>query len=245
MKHDLNAWNDELKSGSAEAILARAFEVFGDRISIAASFSLEDVALIDLAVALSPKVRVFTLDTGRLPQETYDVLDRVRSRYQLEVEAYFPATRAVEELVTLKGPSSFFESPEDRKGCCHIRKVEPLSRALSSSAAWATGLRREQAVTRHDLLPFELDESNGGLVKVSPLCSWSEADVWAYVRANNVPYNKLYDAGYRSIGCAPCTRAVAEGDDVRAGRWWWESPDAKECGLHAIRPQRRGGGHGR
>lgn len=233
MKHDLNAWNEELAKGTAEAILARAFEAFGDTLAIASSFSVEDVALIDMAVTLSPKVRVFTLDTGRLPQETYDVLDRVRFRYKVDVEAYFPATRAVEELVTLKGPSSFFDSPDNRKECCRIRKVEPLGRALASSQAWATGLRREQSVTRQDLLPFEIDENNGGLVKVSPLCSWSEADVWAYVKDRNVPYHKLHDAGYRSIGCAPCTRAVAEDEDVRAGRWWWESPDAKECGLHA------------
>ncbi len=229
----LAAWNEELQGAPAQTILRRALTAYGDGLVIAASFSVEDTALIDMAVALEPRVRVFTLDTGRLPEETYEVIERVRARYGVDVVSYSPRTRDVEQLVTLRGPSSFYESVERRKECCHIRKVEPLSRALAGRSAWATGLRREQSITRQGLEPFELDDANGGLVKVSPLAALSEQEVWDYVRARDVPYNKLHDRGYRSIGCAPCTRAVGPDGDVRAGRWWWESADSKECGLHA------------
>ena len=232
LSFDTGPLNRELDGASPQAILRRAFELFGDGLVIASSFSVEDTALIDMAVALEPKVKVFTLDTGRLPEETYQVIDRVRARYRIEVVSYFPDTSAVERLVTLKGPSSFYDSVDDRKECCRVRKVEPLRRALAGRRAWATGLRREQSVTRKELAPFELDDANGGLVKVSPLAAWSEREVWAYVKERNVPYNKLHDQGYPSIGCAPCTRAVSLGEDFRSGRWWWESEAARECGLH-------------
>lgn len=232
MSEDLEALNAAVVGASPSAILARAFETFGDDLVFASSLSVEDTALLDMALALRPTVRVFTLDTGRLPEETYEVLERLRHRYKIDIEVFFPDTRATEELVTLKGPLSFYDSVDDRKACCRVRKVEPLRRALAGARAWATGLRREQSVTRQALLPFERDESNGGLVKVSPLAAWSAEEVWAYVKERNVPYNKLHDRGYPSIGCAPCTRAVGAGEDARAGRWWWESPDSKECGLH-------------
>lgn len=240
LSFDIGALNHELERASPQDILRRALALFGDGLVIASSFSVEDTALIDMAVALEPRVKVFTLDTGRLPEETYHVIDRVRARYRVEVVSYFPDTSAVERLVTLKGPSSFYDSVDNRKECCRIRKVEPLRRALAGKRAWATGLRREQSVTRKDLKPFELDEASGGLVKVSPLAAWSHDELWAYVKERNVPYNKLHDQGYPSIGCAPCTRAVGPDDDVRAGRWWWESPDSKECGLHAKESERHG-----
>lgn len=238
LRFDIEDLNHQLAGASPQDILRHALALFGDGLVIASSFSVEDTALIDMAVALEPKVKVFTLDTGRLPEETHHVIERVRARYGVEVVSYFPDTQAVERLVTLKGPSSFYASIEDRKECCRIRKVEPLRRALAGKRAWATGLRREQSVTRKDLLPFAVDEANGGIVKVSPLASWSADEVWAYVKERNVPYNKLHDEGYPSIGCAPCTRAVSPGDDVRAGRWWWESPDSKECGLHPTTGRR-------
>lgn len=229
---DVRALNERLAGGSAQEILKAALELYGPRLAIASSFSVEDVALIDLALKLEPAVRIFTLDTGRLHQETYDLLDRVREKYGVKVEVYFPEAKPVEDLVRLKGPNSFYASVSDRKECCRLRKVEPLRRALAGAPAWATGLRREQSVTRQDLSPFELDEGNGGLVKVSPLYAWSQADVWAYVKENYVPTHKLHERGFPSIGCAPCTRAIEPGEDERAGRWWWEDASLKECGLH-------------
>jgi phosphoadenosine phosphosulfate reductase len=232
---DVDALNTRFAHASAQQIVAFALEHYGARLVLASSFSVEDCALIDLAARIDADVRVITLDTGRLHQETYETLERVRRRYDVDVEVYFPRTDSVETLVRLKGPSSFYGSVEDRKECCFLRKVEPLRRALATSDAWATGLRREQSVTRTQLSPFELDDNNGPgrpLVKINPLHAWSHDDVWTYVEQNRVPYNPLHDRGFPSIGCAPCTRAVEPGEDQRAGRWWWESPEYKECGLH-------------
>lgn len=219
-------------TASAEEALSWAYHRFGDRVSFACSFGAEDVALLDLISKHAPGLRVFVLDTGRLHEETYNVMEACRERYGIEFEVCFPQTSAVEELLRAKGPHSFFESIENRKECCGIRKVEPLFRALANQDAWITGLRRAQSVTRTDLPIVETDESHGGIFKINPLAAWSEEDVWAYIRANRVPYNALHDRGFPSIGCAPCTRAIAPGEDVRAGRWWWESPEHKECGLH-------------
>ena len=215
----------------AEEVLDAALGAFHPRLAFACSLGLEDVALLDLIWRREPRPRIFFLDTGRLNQETYDTLAAVRARYGLPVEVYCPRAEAVQALVTAKGPNSFRDSLENRQECCRIRKVEPLGRALAGAAAWITGLRREQSSTRGGLAPFQWDEGNG-LVKVSPLADWSLDQVWAYVRAWDIPHNPLHDLGYPSIGCAPCTRAVAPGGDPRSGRWWWEEPEHKECGLH-------------
>jgi len=224
--------NLRFESAPAPDIVAWALDQFGSRVALASSFGAEDMVLIDMLARINRHARVFFLDTGRLHQETYDLMDEARKRYQMGFEVYFPNTEDVERLVSSKGPNSFFRSVEDRKECCRIRKVEPLRRALSTVDAWMTGLRRSQSVTRANLSLVEIDDSHGGILKVSPLASWSEADVWTYIRENDVPYNRLHDQGYPSIGCAPCTRAVKPGEDIRAGRWWWENPEHKECGLH-------------
>jgi len=223
--------NEQLRGKSAEEIVRWAAETFGSEIAFANSFGAEDVALTDVIAKAAPSIRVFTLDTGRLHDETYEVMERVRVRYQMPIVSYFPDREAVEKLEREKGYYSFRESVENRKECCGIRKVVPLKRALSGLSAWMTGLRREQSVTRTEMQALEWDEGNG-IAKVNPLIDWSEQDVWDYIKANDIPYNLLHDRGFPSIGCAPCTRAIKPGEDVRAGRWWWENPENKECGLH-------------
>ncbi len=230
-REELEALSERLEGKSAEEVVRWAADTFGSEIAFASSFGAEDVVVIDMIARETPGVRVFTLDTGRLHDETYEVMERVRDRYGLAIQSYFPDREAVERLEREKGFYSFRESIENRKECCGIRKVEPLRRALSGMKAWMTGLRRDQAVTRSDVAVVEWDEGNG-LVKVNPLIDWNEEQVWEYIRGNNVPYNTLHDRGFPSIGCAPCTRAIKPGEDVRAGRWWWENPDNKECGLH-------------
>jgi phosphoadenosine phosphosulfate reductase len=223
--------NEQLTGKSAEEIVRWAAGTFGSGIAFASSFGAEDVALIDIISRVAPELRMFTLDTGRLHDETYAVMEGVRSRYELPILSYFPDREAVEKLERDKGYYSFRESIENRKECCGIRKVVPLKRALSGLNAWMTGLRREQSVTRTEMQALEWDEGNG-IAKVNPLIDWGEQQTWDYIKANNVPYNALHDSGFPSIGCAPCTRAVKPGEDVRAGRWWWENPENKECGLH-------------
>ena len=236
-KLDLVKLNKEFEKSSAVALLQWAHKVFKDRLALASSFGAEDVVLIDLLMKTDPKVRIFTLDTGRLNEETYEVMDAIRAKYGVRIEAYFPKLDAVESLERGKGFYSFRESVENRKECCGLRKVEPLWRALRDTDAWITGLRRGQAVTRTHTDKIEADEAHPGLYKINPIADWSEEDVWGYIKKNGVPYNRLHDAGYRSIGCAPCTRAVKEGEDVRSGRWWWENPEHKECGLH-VKPKK-------
>jgi phosphoadenosine phosphosulfate reductase len=223
---------EQLAGADAAQVLAWAEARFGERAAIASSFGVEDVVLIDLAALHAPRLAVFTLDTGRLPPETYEVMEQVRRRYGIRIESVFPERTAVEKLECEKGFFSFRGSVEERKECCAIRKLEPLSRALAGRAAWVTGLRREQSPTR---AAVEIVEIGSGLLKLNPLAGWSEAQVWKYARERQVPVNALHEQGYPSIGCAPCTRAVAPGEDVRAGRWWWESPEHKECGLHGRR----------
>jgi phosphoadenosine phosphosulfate reductase len=189
------------------------------------------MVLIDLIARHYPGIAMFTLDTGRLPEETYSLMRKVADRYGVHVPVYFPESAAVEAYTARNGPNGFYDSVELRKKCCHIRKVEPLKRALSGKRAWITGVRRDQALTRKDLAVSEFDAGNS-LQKISPLLDWSLSDVWAYLKQFDVPYNVLHDKGYTSIGCAPCTRAITPGEDVRAGRWWWEDPENKECGLH-------------
>jgi phosphoadenosine phosphosulfate reductase len=214
------------------SVLRRALELYHPAVALASSFSLEDIVLIDLLIAIRPDARVFALDTGRLNPETYECAEAVRRRYGLRIEWYFPKHEAVEPLERDKGLFSFRESVAARQECCFTRKVEPLRRALHGLQAWITGLRREQAVTRSALQVIETDAAHGGIVKLNPLAGWTLEQLWQYVREHQLPYNRLYDQGYVSIGCAPCTRAVAPGEDQRAGRWWWENPEHKECGLH-------------
>jgi len=229
---DIQTLNQEFETKSAPEILSWALAEFGDKVSFASSFGAEDVVVIDLLSKINPKARIFTLDTGRLNEETYDVAERIRRKYGVSIESYFPDRQKVEALERQKGFFSFRDSVDNRKECCGIRKVEPLGRALSGLKAWITGLRREQAVTRTAIQKIETDESHHGIYKINPLADWTEKQVWDYIKSNQVPYNRLHDMGYPSIGCAPCTRAIKPGEDVRAGRWWWENPENKECGLH-------------
>jgi len=239
-REDWGTKSEELERLSAEDLLRWALETFQPRIALASSFQAEESVLIDLMHRLrGSDFRVFTLDTGRLNQETYDCMDALRERYGIKIDVFFPAAERVEKMVKEHGLNSFYKSAELRKSCCGIRKVEPLNRALKNLDAWMTGLRREQAVTRGGVQKVEIDRDHGGIVKVNPLADWSQKQVWNYIAAHEVPYNKLHDLGYPSIGCAPCTRAIKPWEDIRAGRWWWEQPETKECGLHM-----RGAGEG-
>lgn len=213
-----------------ETLLVSVNEDFSP-VVFANSFGAEDLVLTDLIGKHFPSIDMFTLDTGRLPEETYTLMKEVEGRYHIHIKMYFPESVAVEKYVAQNGPNGFYDSIDARKACCHMRKVEPLKRALSGKCAWITGLRRDQAPTRKDIAESEFDIDNN-LQKISPLLNWSLSDVWAYLNEFNVPYNALHDRGYTSIGCAPCTRAITPGEDVRAGRWWWENPETKECGLH-------------
>lgn len=229
---DVDELNRQLSGKSAEDVVRWAGENYGPEIKFANSFGAEDVALMHIIAKIAPNIRVFTLDTGRLNDETYQVMDATRFKYpDVPIEVMFPDSAKVEALTREKGFFSFRESVELRKECCAIRKVQPLKRALADASAWMTGLRRDQSVTRTDTPTVEWDEGNA-MVKVNPLIDWSNEDVWAYIKANKIPYNKLHDQHYPSIGCAPCTRAIKDGEDIRAGRWWWENPEFKECGLH-------------
>ncbi len=199
--------------------------------ALASSFSAEDMVLLDIIVRHAPNIDVFTLDTGRLPAETYELMQRTHQRYGAVVQVYAPDCAVLAEYVQAQGPNAFYDSVEQRKQCCAMRKLVPLKQALSTREAWITGLRKEQSVTRTDIQRMEWDEAHS-MPKFNPLLDWSEQEVWAYIRRYDVPFNELHEQGYPSIGCAPCTRAVADGEDIRAGRWWWENPETKECGLH-------------
>lgn len=216
----------------ARDVMSWAIETFGSRIAVASSFSMEDIAVIDMAVEVDKRIRVFAIDTGRLNEETHECAEAVRRRYNLTIEWVFPRTERVESLVRERGLYSFRNSIDARRECCGIRKVEPLTRALLGLGAWITGMRREQGITRSALAQVEADASHGGIMKVNPLADWSLDEVNAYASEHELPLNRLHGRGYASIGCAPCTRAIRPGEDVRAGRWWWEAPEHKECGLH-------------
>lgn len=218
------------KIEQVKAVLSEAVRNFSP-VTFANSLGAEDMVLTDLIAKHQPDIEMFSLDTGRLPQETYDLMQEVRNRYTAPLKIYFPDSAMVEEYVALNGVNGFYDSVELRKRCCHIRKVEPLKRALSGKRAWLTGMRRDQAVTR-DSLEVSSFDADHGLQKFNPLLDWTNAEVWEYLKQNDVPYNKLHDRFYPSIGCAPCTRSVTPGEDIRSGRWWWENPENKECGLH-------------
>src|SRR3990172_2951217 len=230
---ELQRINQRLEGSSPQEVLRWALERFHPNVSLASSFGAEDVALIDMLVKLNPQARIFCLETGRLHQETYDVMDQVRNKYGISIEAYFPNTEATQSMVREHGLNLFYESVDLRKMCCGVRKVEPLGRALKGLDAWITGLRRDRAAARVDVGKVERDAANGGILKINPLADWTSEQVWAYIKENKVPYNALHDQGFPSIGCEPCTRAVQPGEDPRAGRWWWEQEGGKkECGLH-------------
>jgi phosphoadenosine phosphosulfate reductase len=219
------------KTAAVRAVLAEAARDFSPA-ALANSLGAEDMVLTDIILEAGLPIEIFSLDTGRLPPETYELMARVQAHYGLKLKLYYPNHESVEMFTRSHGINGFYDSIELRKACCHARKVEPLQRALAGKRAWVTGLRAQQAATRGTLAVREYDAANG-LEKFSPLADWSEKEVWAYIRLHEVPYNKLHDRFYPSIGCAPCTRPVAIGEDVRAGRWWWENPESKECGLHA------------
>lgn len=222
-----------IKENSTPAEILRAgIKAARGAVSLACSFSMEDVAIIDIAHAAGLPMGVFALDTGRLNEETYEIAEALTERYRLKIDWYFPRHTDVEALESAEGLFSFRESLDKRHACCAIRKVEPLGRALKGLSGWVTGMRREQSVTRSDLHAVEHDAMNGGILKINPLINWSEEQLLAYTEEQRLPKNRLYSQGYRSIGCAPCTRAVKAGEDVRAGRWWWENAEHKECGLH-------------
>lgn len=230
---DLEERNTDFEALTALEIVTWALENYQSRLGLACSFQAEESVLIDMMYRVhGPDFRIFTLDTGRLNQETYDCMDAIRARYGVGIEVYFPDAMKVQEMVRRHGLNLFYNSIDLRKLCCAVRKVEPLNRALKGLDAWMTGLRREQAVTRAAVRKIELDRDHDNVVKINPLADWSYEEVWHYIRRHNVPYNQLHKQGYPSIGRAPCTRAVKPGEDARAGRWWWENPDTRECGLH-------------
>ena len=218
------------KIQALEALLVHIAQSYAPAVQ-ASSLSIEDMVITDAILRNGVPIGIFTLDTGRMHQDTLDVVAAIQKRYDVNIEVYRPQPQAVMQYVKVYGRDAFYQSVELRKACCEVRKVEPLQRALAGKKAWLTGLRRAQAVTRDELQIQEQDDVHG-LEKFNPLADWSEDEVWAYLRLYEVPYSRLFDQGYRSVGCAPCTRPVTAGEDVRAGRWWWEEPESKECGLH-------------
>ncbi|MDM5272761.1 phosphoadenylyl-sulfate reductase [Sulfurovum sp. zt1-1] len=223
--------NNKFKNVKPEEALEFFLNKYGQKIALSSSFGVEDQVLTDMMLKIDKRANIFTLDTGRLPYETYSVMDETNLKYGIKVSVYFPDREDVEALYRTQGINGFYESIENRQRCCFVRKIAPLKRALDGLDIWVTGLRSNQSVTRKDMQLFEMDETNN-VIKFNPLLNWSETDVWDYIHKNKVPYNKLHDQGFPSIGCAPCTRAVKEGEDIRSGRWWWENPEHKECGLH-------------
>lgn len=231
---NLEKYQSQTANMSAQELIQWALDEFGpSKLTLASSLGAEDQVLTELLVSTYAQARVFTLDTGRQFQENYDVMQASQDKYGFSYEVCFPELEAVQALVQDKGPNLFYQSIEDRKACCEVRKMAPLRKVLATADCWITGLRAEQSVTRTDMQAVEWD-ANFGLYKINPLILWSEQDVWDYIKTQEIPYNALHDQGFPSIGCAPCTRAVAEGEDIRAGRWWWELPEQKECGLHFV-----------
>jgi len=231
MKEKIEDLNRKYMTSSPEHVLEVFAEEYNGLIAFATSLGAEDQVIAHMISGNEKKVRIFTIDTGRLFQETYDLIQITNSKFGPGIQVYFPSAAGVEEMVNQKGINLFFESIENRKHCCHIRKTEPLKRALAGMKVWITGLRRDQSVTRSKRELVEWDETNG-LLKLNPLVDWSTEQVWTFIKQHKIPYNPLHDLGYPSIGCQPCTRAIKNGEDIRAGRWWWELPQNKECGIH-------------
>ncbi|MCK9638451.1 MAG: phosphoadenylyl-sulfate reductase [Prolixibacteraceae bacterium] len=231
MRDKISSLNQKLAGRDAVGLLSYFLTEYNGKIALSSSLGLEDQVLTEMVCSIDKNVKIFTLDTGRLFPETYDLIHRTNQKYGIRMQVYFPDAKEVEEMVQNKGINLFYNSIDDRKTCCRIRKIEPLKRAFAGLEVWICGLRRDQSVTRAEMLPIEWDENNG-LIKLNPLINWSEEQVRSYIKAHKVPYNPLHDKDYPSIGCQPCTRAIFPGEDLRAGRWWWENPDTKECGLH-------------
>lgn len=223
--------NERIKNKSTLEILQFASHEFDGKIKFASSMGLEDQVITHILAAHKIPVEIFTLDTGRMFYETYELIDKTQARYNLPIKIYFPDAGEVEEMVNSKGINLFYQSIENRKQCCGIRKIKPLKRALKGVDAWITGLRKEQSPTRKDMQIIEWDESNS-MIKVNPLLYWTEKQTHDFITEHKIPYNTLHDRGFPSIGCQPCTRAVLQGEDIRSGRWWWENPETRECGLH-------------
>jgi len=222
--------SDETKINATLDILRAAVRDYG-KVVYSNSLGAESMVLTDLIWKQVPEIEIFTLDTGRLPEETYNLIERLERRYNRRMRIYYPDPAQLEPLVAKNGINGFYNGVAERIACCHVRKVEPFRRAVQGAGAWVTGVRHEQSATRAQAKALDFDAANG-LAKISPILDWTHDDVWTYIRANKLPYNPLHDKGYPSIGCAPCTRAVEPGADSRSGRWWWENTDSKECGLH-------------
>ena len=231
LKNKVSKLKAKAESLSIDEMLKYIAEKFKDEVTFSSSFSYEDQIITHKILRASLPIRIFTLDTGRLFPETYSVWNATNERYYTHIKAYYPDHSSIEKFVAEKGPNSFYESVENRKGCCYIRKVEPLKRALKGNSIWITGLRAEHSSDRQDIPQLEWDETNN-IIKYHPLLHWTFDEVKQYIRQDKIPYNPLHDKGFVSIGCAPCTRAIKPGEDFRAGRWWWEETDKKECGLH-------------
>ncbi len=227
----VNILNKSFASENPENILRCFIGGLGEKIALSSSLGPEDQVLTDIMMKIDKQSQIFTLDTGRLFSETYNLIDKTNMHYGIKIKVFFPDSKLVQEMVENEGINLFYDSIEKRKKCCYVRKLEPLSRAFTGLEAWICGLRREQSVTRQAMQLIEWDEANK-LMKINPLIDWTEKQVWDYINKNNVPYNKLHDNGFPSIGCQPCTRRVEAGNDARSGRWWWESPEHRECGLH-------------
>jgi phosphoadenosine phosphosulfate reductase len=223
--------NQDLKT--PQEVLKWSLDNLHPSIAMASSFGAEDVVVIDMIMKINPKARIFTLDTGRLNQETYDVMDEIRQKYNMNIEVMFPDQNETEQMVRVNGMNLFYHSIGNRKLCCGIRKVHPLNKMLSTLDGWITGLRADQTEVRLKANRIEIDEQHNGIIKINPIIEWTWEQTWDYIKKNNIPYNKLHDKGFPSIGCEPCTRAIKLGEPLRAGRWWWESDSQKECGLHA------------
>ncbi|MCW3806490.1 phosphoadenylyl-sulfate reductase [Plebeiibacterium marinum] len=230
-REEISELNKKFLNAGPIEVISYFLEKYDDKIALASSLGAEDQVLTQMILSVNNNARIFTLDTGRLFPETYDLIDRTNKRYKTKLEVYFPKSENVQKMVVQKGINLFYDSIENRKECCYNRKLEPLKRAFEGLDAWICGLRADQSVTRTDIQIVEWDENNN-ILKINPLANWSEKDVWDYIKENGIPYNPLHDKDFPSIGCQPCTRAVLEGEDIRAGRWYWENPDTKECGLH-------------
>ncbi len=229
---NLKTLNEKYAEKYPDETIKYIFEIIGvSRIALASSLSIEDQILTNMLLKINPAARIFYIDTGRHFQKTYDLVEETMKKYNFNYEVYAPENGELEAVVSKYGPNFFYESIELRKKCCEIRKVHPLKRVLSTVDAWICGLRREQSLTRQEIDIFEWDHSHS-IYKINPIAFWTEERVWEYIKKHNVPYSSLYSNGFRSIGCQPCTRAVKPDEDIRAGRWWWEDPDKKECGLH-------------
>ncbi len=231
-EENVKSLNREFEQSSPEDILTWASQNLGSSVALATSFQVQGMVLVDMFAKTDPEARIFTLDTGRLHSHTYDAMEKTREKYGINIEVLFPDRSEVEEMVTSRGINLFYKSVENRRLCCQVRKTNPLNGFLKTLDAWITSIRADQTEQRADSSKFEIDYLHGKMLKINPILDWTTEQVWDYVRKNDVPYNKLHDMGYPSIGCAPCTRAIEKGEDPRAGRWWWEQGSDKECGIH-------------